>query len=47
MEIRSYLVDDTAYPSRPYMLKNLKPGDPTMVDKIRYGFFYLHGFLYY
>ena len=41
MEIRPYLVGDTTYPSRPYMLKNFKPGDPAMVDKIRYGFVYL------
>jgi hypothetical protein len=43
MEIRSYLVGDTVYPNRPYMLKNFKPGDPAMVDKSRYSFVYLHG----
>jgi hypothetical protein len=45
MEIRPYLLGDTAYPSRPYMLKNSKPGDPAMVDKIRYGFVYFYGLL--
>jgi hypothetical protein len=25
MEIQPYFMDDTAYPSRPYMLKNFKP----------------------
>ena len=44
MEIIPYLVGDTAYPSRPYMLKNFKPEDPAMVDKIRYvsEFFYVY-----
>jgi hypothetical protein len=35
IEIRPYLISDTTYPSRPYMIKNYKPADPTMVDKIK------------
>lgn len=37
MEIKPYLVGDTVYPRRLYMLKNFKPEDLAMVDKIRYG----------
>ena len=44
IEIQPYLVGDTAYRSRPYMLKNFKPEDSAMVDKISYGFVYLHIF---
>jgi len=36
MEIRPYLIGDTAYPSRPYMLKNFKLGNPDLVDHNRY-----------
>jgi len=39
MDIRPYLIDDTAYPSWPYLLKNFKLGDPEMVDHNRYVFF--------
>ena len=45
MEIQPYLLGDIAHPSRPYMLKNFIPGDPAMVDKIRYGLVYFYGLL--
>ena len=34
-EIRPYLIGDTAYPSRPYLLRNFKLGNPAMVDHNR------------
>ena len=36
MDIRPYLISDTAYPSRPYMLRSYKLRNPTMVDQNRY-----------
>ena len=36
MDIMPYLIDDTTYPSRPYLLKNFKPKNPAMIDHIRY-----------
>ena len=35
LDIRPYLICDTAYLSRPYMLRNFKPGNATMVDHMR------------
>ena len=35
LDIRPYLIGDTAYPSRPYMLRNFKPGNAAMVDHMR------------
>ena len=37
MDIRAYLIGDTAYPSRPYLLKNFKLGNSAMVNHNRYG----------
>ena len=34
--IQPYLIGDTTYPSRPYMLKNYKPANPAMVNKMRF-----------
>ena len=34
-EIQPYLIGDTAYPSRPYLLCNFKLGNPAMVDHNR------------
>ena len=31
-KIRPYLISDSAYPSRPYLLRNFKLGNPAMVD---------------
>ena len=31
-----YLIGDTSYQSRPYMCKNYKFANPTMVDKMRF-----------
>ena len=36
MDIRPYLIGDTAYPSRPYLLRNFKSGNAAMVDYNRY-----------
>ena len=36
MDIRPYLIGDTAYPSRPYLLRNFKYGNAAMVDHNRY-----------
>lgn len=36
INIQPYLIGDTSYPSRPYMLKNYKPANPAMVDKMRF-----------
>ena len=38
INIQSYLIGDTTYPSRPYMFKNYKPANPVMVDKMRFEF---------
>jgi hypothetical protein len=45
IDIISYLVGNTAYPSRPYMLKNFKLEDLAMVDKIMYRSVYFYVFL--
>ena len=36
MDTRPYLIGDTAYPSRLYMLRNYKLRNPAMVDQNRY-----------
>ena len=36
MDIMPYLIGDTTYPSRPYLHKNFKLENPTMIDHIRY-----------
>ena len=36
MDIRPYLIGNTTYPSQPYMLRNYKLKNPTMVDQNRY-----------
>ena len=36
MDIRPYLIGETTYPSRPYMLRNYKLENPAMVDQNRY-----------
>ena len=36
MDIMAYLIDDIAYSSRPYLLKNLKPENSAMIDHIQY-----------
>ena len=38
INIQSYLIRDTTYPNRSYMLKNYKPANPVMVDKMRVDF---------
>ena len=34
-EIQPYLIGDTTYPTRPYLLHNFKLGNPAMVDHNR------------
>ena len=36
LDIRPYLIGDTAYPSRLYLLRNFKSGNTAMVDHNRY-----------
>ena len=36
MDIRPYLIGDTAYPSRPYLLRNFKSANEAMVDHNKY-----------
>ena len=36
MDIRPFLIGNTAYPSRPYMLRNYNLRNPAMVDQNRY-----------
>ena len=36
MDIRPYLIGDTSYPNRPYLLRNFKSGNEAMVDHNRY-----------
>ena len=36
INIQLYLIGDTTYPNKPYILKNYKPANPAMVDKMRF-----------
>ena len=36
MDIRPYLIGNTAYPSKPYLLRNFKSGNAAIVDHNRY-----------
>ena len=36
INIRPYLIGDTTYPSRPYLLRNFKFGNEAMVNHNRY-----------
>ena len=36
INIQPYLIGDTTYPTRPYILKNFKPANPAMVDKMMF-----------